>query len=334
VNEASLRQVLAVLGARWGLVVLLAVPVLAASWGYVATIPPAYTATTVVSFAPASGTDPGPFFTRLLPRYEIVATTDQSLSRAERAAGLSEGDLGGAVVVDLPSRTLELVIEVTTRDEEASMAAVESLAQSVAEATQPDPLVTVWRNNEPSVGGDGTPRRQLIALLVGHALAPLPGAALALLLEGIRPRVRLPEDLDAAGVPTLATSRLRGRPTSPDVGVRSSAEERSLHLMVASGLDQLRGTSPGVAPAVRVISVDGPDEDADQVVDDLRRAARDAPGQEGPPRLVATSDAAAGSGQAHVLVVRSGVPRDRVRATVDLVRHRDGHVLGGVLLAP
>lgn len=346
-REASLRRVLAVLRARWLLVAALGVPVLATTWGYAATLSPAHTATAVISFAPTQGEDAGPSFLRLIPRYEIAATTQEALAGAERDAGLPSGSLDDAVSTDLPGDSLELTLSVTTPTEETSAAAVRSLTDIVSSTADDDPLVSVWPAREPETSGNETPRRQAIALVAGLLLAPVPGAVLALGLEGSRPRVRLSEDLSAVGAPVLQALPLRRRLPAGGVGVEHVLAGLGQELPRPVGGLHARGRTLDSAPDVVAISIGGQEGDADCAVQYLSQVdesvQRDLDHGRAPitfraaPSLPAASGAEpAGGAFAHeqlcVLVVRTGLPQDEVHATAELLRVQGARILGSVLL--
>ncbi len=202
--ESSLRKILAVLRARWWLVVGLAVPVLLVGAWYAATRPPAYSSQAVVTFTPEAAASPDVSFVRLIPRYVVAATAPDALQAAADAAGMPEAALRDAVTVVNPAGTLELTVTAISTSPEASRSVVTVLADRVVGATQSDPLVgarVVLGATEPH---DTTRLRQIAALGAGVVLGPLPGIALAFALEGARPRTRVREDVVALGVDVLA----------------------------------------------------------------------------------------------------------------------------------
>lgn len=359
-REASLRHVLAVLRDRWLLMLAMALPVLATSGGYAASLPPAHIATVVLSFAPAQGADPGASFVRLIARYELTATSHDAVTRAEQQAGLAPGDLADSVSAQFPDDRLELTLTVTTPEEEASLAAAGALVAPVVEAVAEDPLVSVWTAAEPELTGDETPRRRAIIMVAGLLLAPVPGTALALVLEGSRPRVRLPEDLYAAGVPVLQSTSLRRvhpRAAEPGQTTQETRPRLRLWLLVTGVLHRWREAPSGSVLDVVVTSADRHEHDADAVVQGLRRAGesireelRHGPAhpvfRSAPLDSIALVAARAAAGPTDrtptgtslaeevpcVIVVRAGLPQDELGTAVDVVRRQGGHLLGGVLL--
>src|SRR3954468_2977634 len=97
VREQSLARVLAILRGRWRLMVVIGLPIVLLSLWFAATRAPEDSSQVVVSFTPESTVFPDTSFTRLVPRYLLVATDAETLRSAETMAGLPEGSLTGAV---------------------------------------------------------------------------------------------------------------------------------------------------------------------------------------------------------------------------------------------
>lgn len=343
-EEASLRRILTILGARWRLIAAAALPVLVASTAYAVTLPPAYTATSVVSFVPSKGTDAGSSFARLLSPYELTAISAEALSKAELDSGLASGSLHDAVSAEMSDNSLQLTLSVTTPDADDSEAAIHSLTQRVSNATADDSRVTVWNASVQGSGGDQTPLRRAIIVAAGLALALISGGFLVLWLEGSRPRVRLPEDMRTAGIPTLQVLPRRRVLRSDGSWARSVVRRSALSLWqrVSSVLRHPAAESPMHRGTVVVVSLDEKGEEATLIAAGLNRASRSSRHHQssGQRPLIFraarldTLDATAEIAGRHpcVLVVRSGLPQDRLRCVVDLVRSQNRRILGSVFL--
>jgi capsular polysaccharide biosynthesis protein len=209
VQEASLSKILAVLRARWLLILLLATPVLLVSAWYAATRPPAYSSQVVLTFTPKPAASPDISFVRLLPRYVTAATAQDALQAVSAVAGVPEAALRDSVTAVNPPGTVDLTVTAITDSPRVSQSVATQLADRVITATRGDPLVgarVIVGATEPD---NGTPLRQLAAVGAGLVLCLLPGISLAFALEGARPRIRVREDLVGLGVEVPAVVRRR-----------------------------------------------------------------------------------------------------------------------------
>lgn len=343
-EEASLRRTLTILKARWRLIVAVALPVLVASTAYAMTLPPAYTAASVVSFVPSKGTDAGSSFARMLTPYELTAISAEALAKAEADSGLANGSLHDAVSAQMSDDSLQLSLSVTTAEADDSEAAIRSLTQRVSDATADDSRVSVWNASVQSSGGDRTPLRRAIIIAAGLALALISGGFLALWLEGNRPRIRLPEDMRAEGIATLQVLPRRRALRSDGSWARSMVRRSALTLWqrISSVLRHPAAESPMLRGTVMVASLDEKGEEATLIAAGLNRASRSSRHYQssGQRPLIFraapwdTLDATAETAGRHpcVLVVRAGFPQDRLRCIVDLIRSQNRRILGSVFL--
>ncbi|MEX5720534.1 Wzz/FepE/Etk N-terminal domain-containing protein [Geodermatophilus maliterrae] len=208
-QETSLGRILSVLRARSWLVLLLAVPVVLAALWFARSQPPMYQSQIVLTFSPGPAGTADNAFVRLVPRYLLTATAATSLRTAEAAAGLPSGALGNAVTAENPTGSLQLELTATTGDAGRSETAVAALADSVLSAADADPLVDAQVIVGPTEPTDVTPIRRQVAVAAGTALSVVPGITLAFILEGLRPRIRIREDVEQLGIPVVLSTRRR-----------------------------------------------------------------------------------------------------------------------------
>jgi capsular polysaccharide biosynthesis protein len=209
VRETSLGRLVSVLRARSWLVLLLAVPVVLAALWFARSQPPMYQSQIVLTFTPGAAGTADNAFIRLVPRYVVTATAGASLEAAEAAAGLPAGSLGDSVTAVNPTGSLQLELTATTEDGSRSEAVVTALAGSVLSAADADPLVDARVVVGPTEPTDVTPLRQKVALAAGTGLSVVPGISLAFILEGLRPRIRVREDVEQLGIPAVLSTRRR-----------------------------------------------------------------------------------------------------------------------------
>ena len=231
-RETSLGRLVSVLRARSWLVLLLAVPVVLAALWFARSQPPMYQSQVVLTFNPGAAGTADNSFIRLVPRYVLTATAATSLRAAEVAAGLPSGSLGDSVTAVNPTGSLQLELTATTEDGSRSEAVVTALAGSVLSAADADPLVDARVVVGPTEPTDVTPLRQKVALAAGTGLSVVPGISLAFILEGLRPRIRVRDDVEQLGIPVVL-----------------SARRRRLRGMAATGK---RGRAPDVLTSVRL----------------------------------------------------------------------------------
>jgi capsular polysaccharide biosynthesis protein len=209
VQETSLGRILSVLRTRSWLVLLLAVPVVLVALWFARSQPPMYQSQIVLTFSPGASGTADNAFVRLVPRYLLTATAATSLRTAEAAAGLPSGSLGDSVTAVNPTGSLQLELTATTGDASRTEAAVVALADSVLSAADADPLVDARVIVGPTEPNDVTPIRRQVAVAAGTALSVVPGVSLAFILEGLRPRIRLREDVEQLGIPVVLSTRRR-----------------------------------------------------------------------------------------------------------------------------
>ncbi len=231
-QETSLARILGVLRARSWLVLLLAVPVVLTALWFARSQPPMYQSQVVLAFSPGATGTADNAFVRLVPRYLLAATAASSLRAAEAAAGLPSGALGNSVTAENPTGSLQLELTATTGDARRSEAAVAALADTVLSATDVDPLVDARIIVGPTEPTDVTPVRRQVAVAAGTVLSVVPGISLAFILEGLRPRIRVRDDVEQLGIPVVL-----------------SARRRRLRGMAATGK---RGRVPNVLTSVRL----------------------------------------------------------------------------------
>jgi capsular polysaccharide biosynthesis protein len=338
VPEPSLRKVLAVLRARWLLVVVLAVPVLVASAWYAVTRPTSYTSEVVLTFSPEPLASPDVSFIRLLPRYLVAATAPESLQAAAVVSGVPVADLRDSVTSVNPGGTVEIRVTVTTPSPRSSQLAAASLADSVIAATGTDPLVGARVLDAADEPSDGAPLRQLVALAAGLFLCPLPGIGLAFTLEGARPRVRAREDVQGLGITTPATvrrrrlTRMRARDTdelAPLVlDVRATTGDPSRTPVVVTSPTSSEADAVAQVTAALAAAVDLPH------TADTGSAGNGAATLGSAPGLLtdeAARSAVLRAGQC-VLVLPSGTATDRAQDCVHLLERLDVRLVGAVLL--
>ncbi|NEK84290.1 hypothetical protein GCU60_00670 [Blastococcus saxobsidens] len=328
--ESSLPRILAVLRARALLIAVLAVPVVAAGFGYAATREPVYRSDVVVTFTPAYAPAADNSFLRLVRSYQLVATSSDALREAEGEAGLERGSLSDAVTVESPGDTLQLGLSVVTDDAGDSARAAEAIADVVVRIAGQDPLVSADLLIGPTEGENLTPLRQRLAVVAGLALAAVPGVPVALLLEGARPRVRVREDVAELGVPLLLS--LRGRELRRWAADPASAE-------VPSGVIALRAELAEVLVqrGSDTVLLTSPDRTAEAVVIELADAltARgEGPAVLARPGLLVEEDALTATRGHHVtvLVLPAGTSRERAADCVELLGRRGAECAGAVLV--
>ncbi|MEW1987588.1 Wzz/FepE/Etk N-terminal domain-containing protein [Brevibacterium casei] len=343
-EEASLRRILTVLRVRWKLVGLLALPVLLISWIYAATLPPSFTSTIVVSFAPETGIETGTAFAQSLAPYELTAISHRTLEKAEQDAGLRSGELHDGASAELPTNGLELSIEVTTASAETSVAAARSIVGSIRTAAADDPRVLVWNVSELPASHDGTPQRRMIVIAAGLIVAAIPGSFIALWREGANPRAWVPDDVRSLGVPVL--QRIPRSEASRRRRTKSSASARppALQLWWPLVWELDRGETTGDTPNELVVaSSQRGKADAAAVADDLQRIAESATKEGGGSITVrpAVWDALRGSpGSLRavpeiicLLVVHAGTPQEQLKTIAERIRGQGGRILGCVFVS-
>ncbi len=208
-QETSLARILGVLRARSWLVLLLAVPVVLTALWFARSQPPMYQSQVVLAFSPGATGTADNAFVRLVPRYLLAATAASSLRAAEAAAGLPSGALGNSVTAENPTGSLQLELTATTGDARRSEAAVAALADTVLSATDADPLVDARVIVGPTEPTDTSPVRRQVAVAAGTALSVVPGISLAFILEGLRPRIRVRDDVEQLGIAVVLSARRR-----------------------------------------------------------------------------------------------------------------------------
>lgn len=330
-QETSLPKIIAVLRARWWLVVVLAVPVLLASVAYAATRAPEYRSEAVISFSPGPTVTSGSSFVRLVRTYQLVATSPDVLRAAEKKAGVPDGAFGDAVSVESPGDTLQLSLAVITGSRDSAERGAEAAAEAVVAIADRDPLVVADFLIGPTAAGNVTPLRQTVAVAAGLALGPLPGIALAFLLEGARPRVRTRQDLAALGVPLLSSvsgrhlRRLRrGRPRAKDLPrlpglqtyLRQSASDGGASAVV---LTSASGAEADLTTLTDALSASGPD--------DLALLAR--------PGLLTDDGTAAAAVREHgmsLVLLPAGTPYDVAEECLQLIGRLGAEPVGAVLV--
>ncbi|HCG56536.1 MULTISPECIES: Wzz/FepE/Etk N-terminal domain-containing protein [Brevibacterium] len=344
-EEASLRRVLTILRVRWRLVAALALPIMVLCLVYAATLPPSYTATTVMSFAPAKDTESGPAFARMISPYELTATSHATIAKAEKDAGIPPGDLRGNVSVKLPTGDLELSLEVTTTSAEVSTAAARSIVNTVKETADEDQRVVIWNTSEAPVSHDSTPVRRAIILLPSVLLALFPGAFLALSREGYRPRVWIPDDLRSLGIPVLqqipGRQVWRTRQTKRENSEirtamrlwlpllwelsRPASTARKPNEIIVTNLDSSQTEATPIAAGLRTVaeSSDFNDEKRSITIRSAQWGALHSPSNS--PRPDAETLC--------LLVIRPGLPQDHLKLVVDLAQGQGVRVVGSVFVS-
>lgn len=344
-EEASLRRVLTILRVRWRLVAVLAIPIMLICLVYSVALPPSYTATTVMSFAPGKDTESGPAFARMISTYELTATSNATIMNAEKAAGLAPGDLRGNVSVDLPTGDLALSLDVTTTTAEASTVAARSIVNTVREAAAEDQRVVIWNASELPVSHDRTPIRRATILVPSIILAILPGAFLALSREGYHARVWIPDDLRSLGVPVLQQiprrQVWRRRRREQEASALHTA--RRLWLPLLWELSRPSSTSHSTDEIV-VTSLDRNQTEAAPIAAGLRTVANSS-GFHGEKRSITIRSAQwdslrepsyslrTGAETFCLLIVRPGVPQEHLKLAIDLARSQGVRVLGSVFVS-
>ncbi|AMT95081.1 hypothetical protein A2T55_16325 [Brevibacterium linens] len=342
-EEASLRRILTVIRIRWRLVSAVAVPVLLICWIYAASLPPSYTSTIVMSFAPGEDTESGPAFARMISPYELTATSHATITKAERDAGMTDGELRDHVSADLPTDELELSVEVTTTRPETSVVAARSISDTVKAASDEDQRAVMWNVNELPASPNGTPLRRALIVIAAAGLAGLLGGFIALWREGNRPRIWLPDDLRTIGIPVLqqiprrdlqkaargtaiqnrvvtrAVSRLC-RPLLWELSRHSSRSEDPNDVIVTT-LDQERTDITPIAAGLRQEAAFRGKEAVN-----IHSAAWDAiyePARSFRPRAETLC----------LLVVPAGYSQEHLKSVVDLIRGQGARIFGSIFLS-
>lgn len=344
-EEASLRRVLTILRVRWRLVAAVAIPIMFLCLVYAATLPPSYTATTVMSFAPGKDTESGPAFARMISPYELTATSHATIAKAEKDAGMAPGDLRGNVSVKLPTGALELSLEVTTTSAEASTAAARSIVNNVKVAAGEDQRVVIWNTSEAPVSHDSTPARRATILLPSILLAVLPGAFLALLREGYRPRVWIPDDLRSLGIPVLQQIPRRqvwrtrqSKQENPVIRTamrlwlpllwelsRPASTARKTNEIIVTSLDSSQTEAAPIAAGLRTVAEasDFNDEERSIIIRSAQWGALHSP-----------SDSPGSDAETLcLLIIRPGLPQEHLKLVIDLAQGQGVRVIGSVFVS-
>jgi hypothetical protein len=277
----------------------------------------------------------------LVPRYLLVATDAETLRSAETMAGLPEGSLTGAVTAENLTNNLQMIVTVTSASARRSQVAAGALADRVLDAAARDPLVAARVVLGPTAPTNGTPIRQLLALIAGLLVAAVIGLSLVFVLEGAWPRFRVRDDISALGLPVLSALRrwdLYGRHHRHDSQRRDTSRLSQLRLQVATascgrctGSLVVASPTPSDAALVEALvralaeMVEGPRR-PDAAPAGGRLLVRSwLPTEEPAPRGVTAEDC-------FLLVVSRGTLIEHAQDCVSLLERQGGRAVGGVLL--
>lgn len=204
-DDTGLLALLDALRRRWLLVVLVAVPVVAGATWYAESLPSQYEAEAVVAFAPRPEAGIGADVVRLvLPGFSQYVQSPQVLAEVGEVVGVDAADLSRSLDVSVPAETGTLQITVERESPQVAAQVASALADAVVAFTRDDPLVDgrIVADAVPPEEASGPPRT-LLEVAAG-LLGLLAGAALAIVIERLRPRVRSAEDMEQfSGLPVI-----------------------------------------------------------------------------------------------------------------------------------
>lgn len=216
---------------RWWLVALVLVPCAALSVAYTSSLPPRFTAVSVVALVPDNDEVNLDLVDITTSRQAVSLTSTPRLQAVADQTGLSVDELQSGVTVETTSGSANLQITATTDDEQTSIAVADVVAAEALDlGTDVQQLTTVSVAPAVTRGASLLSSPWLlfaILLLASLALATW----VAFVVERLRPRVRVDVDAEeAAGVPFLTqvaavpAARLGDLTSQP----RSQTEGRSL----------------------------------------------------------------------------------------------------------
>lgn len=190
-EEVSLSILVGDLLRRWKLASAVALAVFAGAFFYAESLPSRYTASVVVAFAPKPTSTVGGDTVRvLLPKYVAYLSSRATANRVAQRTGEKPGVLVDSVEASVATDSANLTIKVTLPSSPRAASAANSLADETLSFANSDQLLdgVLVAPALPGFVPSGPPRRllELAALIVGV----LGGAAIALMLERGRPRLR------------------------------------------------------------------------------------------------------------------------------------------------
>ncbi|MEN3273095.1 MAG: tyrosine-protein kinase, partial [Actinomycetota bacterium] len=233
-DQTPLPVLLRDLQRRWRLATGITLAVVAGATAYAESLPNSYAASAVVSFSPKPNTNAGADTVRVvLPKYVAYATARPTVNRVARRIGEAPSELAAAVDASVAADSGNLTISVELPGARRAATAANAMSADLLDFAANDALLDAVKVADalPSSSPSGPPRRllEIAALLVG-ALA---GAAVALLLERGRPRIRTWRDVGIVSGYTVvgrvpSTKAMRESPADALVDPAVGASMRTL----------------------------------------------------------------------------------------------------------
>lgn len=245
-------EILDALRLRWRLAALVFVAVLAGVLVYAYSLPSEYTAKVIVSLTPKPSTGVAASdIPQLGQQYVAYVTAPTTIARVAADLAVDKTTLGDGVGADVATGSINLTIKVQLRTPRTTAVAANALADAVVGFAADDKLITAQVVSPATVPtAPSKPRRKLIDA-AGGLIAVILAAAVALLVERGRPRVR-----SSVEIATVTGHDVLGRvPVSRSIrkGIAAALEDP----LVGGGIRSLRTVIDHQArdSAVRTLAV-------------------------------------------------------------------------------
>lgn len=239
---------------RWWVVLLVAVPWIAASILYVRGIPPQHSAVSVVAIVPDNAEATfGDLITITASRYAVALTSASQLEAVSANTGVSVDDLRGAVRVETTADSGNIQVTATSPDSETALAVADAVAdQTLKLGETVDGLKTV--KVAPAVlQGKAVASSPAVLLTVLSVAGLVLALWLAFTLERLRPRVLTEKEAQrVSGVPSMGRLSSRGQGALLHVTGAHRAALLPRRALIRSSVSQVL---PGVPRRLALIGV-------------------------------------------------------------------------------
>lgn len=250
---------------RWWIIAAVLIPWTLLASAYVLTMPPQYSAVSVVSIVPdGPEAASGDFISATASRYAVAMTSTSRLRGISQDTGVPTEELQDSVTVDTTAPGANIKVTATFDDPQTAMAVANAVADNAVSLGDDSEQLSTAKVSS-AVLQDASlmsSRSVLLAVLL------MAGGALSLwvafVVQRLRPVVRDEEDVErASGVPSLVA--IDGRLSTPhgaDAQIAALRQAQALQLalqrVVAGSLRQVTfigvGTSDGTAIAAHLLA--------------------------------------------------------------------------------